>query len=81
MEHSPSRKRGYRYATNKLKVIIRDDSPFIHLQEPVRHRVVEIALTDEQIELLRLNYTGNVGDTEHFEEISMIISEERNGKQ
>jgi hypothetical protein len=38
----------------KLTVVIRDISPFVHLQEPCTYRTVHIPLTDEQVHSLRL---------------------------
>ena len=35
-----------------LTVIIRDESPVIHLNEPVSFRTVQIVLTKEQVEKL-----------------------------
>jgi hypothetical protein len=35
-----------------LTVIIRDQSPFIHLQEPCSYRTVHIVLTEDQIKEL-----------------------------
>lgn len=50
--------------------VIRDESPFIHLQEPVRKRTVQIALTDEQLLALQLRCTGVSAGTPIYEEIS-----------
>lgn len=47
----------------KLTVIIRDISPFIHLQEPCTHRTVQIPLTDEQVHLLRMNKDEQVSQS------------------
>lgn len=53
-----------------LRVIIRDDSPFMHMQEPPYKRVVTLQLTDEQIELLRLKWISKFGSTDYYENIS-----------
>lgn len=47
----------------QLTVIIRDISPFIHLQEPCTFRTVHIQLTDEQIHLLRMNKDEQVSQS------------------
>ena len=44
-----------------LTVIIRDEEPFIHLQEPCRYRTVHIELTEEQVSALRTNGDEQVG--------------------
>lgn len=53
-----------------MTVVIADDSRFIHLQEPVQHRTVQIKLTDEQRRLIALHHVGRLGKTDIFESIS-----------
>jgi hypothetical protein len=60
----------------KLTVIIRDDSPFMHLQEPPRHRSVTLYFTPEQRKELKLRSIGRVGGEEFFEEISQCFIED-----
>ena len=60
----------------KLTVIIRDDSPFMYLQEPPRHRSVNIEFTPEQAEQLKLKSIGRSGGQEWFEEISQCFIED-----
>jgi len=64
-----------KYGPKFLTFVIRDASPFIHLQEPLRHRTVTIHLTQEQRERLILKATGAVGRVTHFEEVSQVIVE------
>ncbi len=59
----------------KLIVIIRDPSPMAVLQEPVRHRRVEIELTDEQVAALELYKTGISGGLAIHEEYSFCFLE------
>jgi len=53
-----------------LTVVIADNSPFIHMQEPVRKRTVHIPLEQGQLDLLRLAWTGKSGGKDHYEGIS-----------
>ena len=46
--------RGQQGERMKLTVIIRDERPFIHLQEPCKYRTVHIELTNEQIDKLNM---------------------------
>ena len=58
-----------------LTVVIADDSRFIHLQEPVLHRSVQIELTEEQQQQLALRWTGALGKTDIFETVSRCFIE------
>lgn len=58
-----------------LTVIIRDNSPFIFMQEPPTHRSVTIELTDEQLNSLKLNYIGVSCGQEYYESISKAFLE------
>jgi len=45
----------------KLTVIIRDLSPFIHLQDPCNYRSVHIDLTPEQLHKLAMSSDESIG--------------------
>lgn len=62
-----------KFPSKWLRVVIADDSRFVHLQEPVQHRTVLIELTPEQLKKLELRCTGNLGKTLLFEDISQIF--------
>lgn len=47
----------FKYAGNLLKVVIRDDSPQLIGNNRAKYRTVDIALTEEQIEQLKLYKT------------------------
>ena len=55
-----------------LTVVIRDYSPVIHLDEPVRRRTVRIELTEQQRAALALRNTHGL---DGYEEISQVILE------
>lgn len=58
-----------------LTVIIRDDSPLIHLNEPCALRRVTITLTDEQRHQLRLASLGSRHGQISYEEVSTAFLE------
>ena len=58
-----------------LTVIIRDVSPFMHLQEPPTYRSVQIELTPEQREKLSLAWVASSGFTDYHEEVSQCFFE------
>lgn len=60
-----------------LTVIIADNSPFIFMQEPVRHRSVHVELTKEQEDKIRLCQTGISNGQVIRESISMCFIEEQ----
>lgn len=60
----------------KLTVVIRDDSAFIHQQEPIVHRTVHVDLTQDQLKQLTLYEVGKVGKTPIFESISQSFLED-----
>ena len=60
-----------------LTVIIRDDSPLVHMGEPVRNRTVRINLTAEQSAALELRQTHTLGGITFYEEISTCILEQQ----
>jgi hypothetical protein len=55
-----------------FQVVIADTAPFQVLQEPIRHRVVDIALTNKQREQLRLQRTGTSSGRPIYENISAV---------
>ena len=59
-----------------LTVIIRDDGPFVHMQEPCTYRTVHIELTDNQLEKLKLLNTYQVCGTDGYESICKCFLEE-----
>lgn len=59
-----------------LRVVIRDSSPFIFMQEPVKHRSVRIELTPEQRDQLALECIGKSCGADIYEEISQAFLEE-----
>jgi hypothetical protein len=59
-----------------LTVIIIDDSPFVHMQEPPIKRSVRIKLTDEQLMSLRLLRTGYSRGIACYESISCCFLED-----
>lgn len=63
-------------STLSLIVIIRDESPLLHLNEPVSHRTIKIRLTEEQHEALKLRQIGTDRGAPIFEAYSMCILEE-----
>lgn len=58
-----------------LTVIIRDEGPLIHLNEPVCLRSVRIELTQEQLEKLRVKHTYTINGQECYESISHCFLE------
>jgi hypothetical protein len=62
-------------AATQLTVIVRDYSPVVFMEDPVRHRSVRIALTPEQVEQLALRWTGTQGGSSLYEEISHCFLE------
>lgn len=66
----------HKFPSRKLRVIIRDPAPLVVLSEPVAHRSVEIELTDEQLDKLRLRNTGVSCGNPLFEDISSVFFEE-----
>ena len=59
-----------------MTVVIRDESPLIHLNEPVSHRTVKILLTEEQRKALELRQVGINMGSPIYESYSMCILEE-----
>lgn len=62
----------------KLTVVIRNLGPMFYAEEPPTHRTVQIQLTDEQLEKLRLKVTHGFGypSIDQYEEISNCFLEE-----
>jgi len=65
----------YSFPSNKLTVIIRDDSPLIFTDSPPAFRSVQIELTEEQVIALMLKHTGTSGATQYFETIAQCFIE------
>jgi hypothetical protein len=57
----------------KLIVIIADEVPVVFLQEPVKHRMVQIELTDEQFQKINLKQVGESGGHYIHETISQCF--------
>ena len=63
-----------------LTVIIRDYSPLVHMQEPVRFRTVRIELTEDQRRQLALRWThSSFAEDDGYEEVSQVILEPAEG--
>jgi len=60
-----------------LRVIIRDDSPMIFLQDSPAYRSVEIELTPEQQGKLALQWCGSQGGTQFYETISKAFFDDQ----
>lgn len=63
------------YPTGKVTFVIRDEAPFVHMQEPVSHRTVSIELTPWQMELLALKFTHSIGVNRFHEDVSSVFLE------
>ncbi len=59
----------------KLTVIIRNPANFIFMQEPCTHRTVQIDLTSEQEEKLKMQKVGRNCGQDVYEEISQCFLE------
>lgn len=59
----------------KLVVIIRDESPLIHLGDPPTYRKVVLELTDSQQEALSLKVTGAVAGRDIRESFGNVFLE------
>ena len=60
----------------RLTVIMRNESPFIHMQKPCSYRRVTRSLTEEQTRLLTPRQTGQHQGVMEFEECSFVMLEE-----
>lgn len=58
------------YPQRTLTVVISNVAPLVHLGEPVQQRTVQIELTDEQIEAIKLNWVGTDRGNELHEHVS-----------
>lgn len=63
-----------------VTVVIRDDSPMMNTQSPPRRRSVRIELTDEQLEVLALEWVGRSGGADIYEEIESMWIEPDDGE-
>lgn len=59
----------------RLTIIIRDNSPAVHLNEPVSFRRVTIELTEDQAKQLEMKPTHSNGMNQYFEETSHAFLE------
>lgn len=59
----------------RLTVVIRDESPLIHIGEPVRFRTAVIELTESQRAALSLRQVSTIKGMPIHEEISYVIAE------
>ena len=66
----------HKYPGHKLTVIIRDDAPWIHMQQSPRMRSVSILLNEYQRKQLMLAHTGKIGGKDIFEEIDRCFIED-----
>lgn len=65
-----------KYPGLKLTVIIRDDSPWIHMQHSPQLRSVSIMLNEYQRKQLMLACTGKIGGRLIFEKIDRCFIED-----
>jgi len=63
------------FPSNKLTVIIRDDSPMVNSNDSPSYRSVQITLTEEQVKQLALLQTWTSGGKEYHEAISRCFIE------
>jgi len=63
------------YPNDKLRVILRDDSPLMFADDSPSYRSIEIILTPEQIKQIELKWIGNTNGNDYYEEISKIFIE------
>lgn len=63
------------FPSNQLTVIIRDEGPFVHMQQPPVLRSVRITLTPEQVQQLALYYCHGVGKDLFHEVVSHCFIE------
>ena len=64
-----------RLPNKTLTVVIRDDSPLINAGDTPRYRTVQVELTDEQLQKLKLRYSHSSGMNLYYEEISQCFIE------
>ena len=69
----------YRTPGNILTVIIRDNGPLAMCGDSPSYRSVQIDLTPEQVEKMRLNASYMTGGVDYFEEISLAFIEPKAG--
>ena len=65
------------HPSNRLTVIIRDDSPMIHCGDSPSYRSVTVELTPEQVRKIPLRNTSLSGGIYYFEQISRCFIEEK----
>jgi hypothetical protein len=64
------------YPPKILTVIIRNDAPLIHLNDPPSHRSVRVELTPEQLDALQLNWAHTSSGIKHYESVSHAFLED-----
>jgi hypothetical protein len=64
-----------KYPNNKLTVVFRDDSPFVHFGDCPAYRSVSITLTDEQVRALAMRRTHGTSTVQYYEAISRCFIE------
>lgn len=69
--------KGPRQPHGILTVIIRDDMPYICMQEPPRYRTVQLQLTEDQLKQIELRFVGMSCGEPIQEEISTCFLEDR----
>lgn len=69
-------KRGYEMKKYRLWVDMVNTARIVLANEPAGHRVVEIELTSEQVELINPKFTGSIGGVDYYEEIHPISIQE-----
>lgn len=65
------------YPSNRLTVVIRDDSPMVFCGDSPTYRSITIELTESQVQQLVLHRTGKSGTQEYHEAISRCFIEPR----
>lgn len=66
---------GWKLPGTLLTVVIRDDGPMIFCGDSPTYRSVQLALTTEQLEQLRLRLIGRSGKACHYESVSKAFIE------
>lgn len=64
-----------RFPERTVTFVIRDDSPFFHMQEPPTKRTVRIQLTNDQLSQLSLYRTGKIDGKTTYETVSQCFLE------
>lgn len=70
MEGGEEMSKDYRQPDNILKVIIRNDAPMVFCNDTPSYRSVDIELTEDQMDKIKLRHVGTSGKTKYYEDIS-----------